>query len=194
MRRAGGVIWAYMGPPERSRRRRTSNGCTSRRRSASSPSAGRSAIGCRRWRAASTPATCRSCIATICAAIRCMSNTDGAEVHARAPTRRFEMLETEGGLLIGARRKADPGNHYWRITPMADAVVHDDPALRGNALNGHAWVPMDDENCMAWTMTFHPTRALSRRRSRSRCATAAASMPNFIPGTFRPVANQDNDY
>ena len=34
------------------------------RRSASSPSAGRSATTCRRWKAASTRATCRSCTAT----------------------------------------------------------------------------------------------------------------------------------
>ena len=35
------------------------------------------------------------------------------------------------------------------------------PPYKGNALNGHAWVPMDDHNNMAWTMTFHPVRPLT---------------------------------
>src|SRR3712207_7852746 len=29
----------------------------------------------------------------------------------------FEVVEQPGGLYIGARRKADNGNYYWRITP-----------------------------------------------------------------------------
>ena len=52
-------------------------GARSRARIASSPSAPRTATGCRRWKAASIRSTSRSCTATICAAIRSMS--------ARAP-------------------------------------------------------------------------------------------------------------
>src|SRR5581483_6597899 len=29
----------------------------------------------------------------------------------------FEVVESEGGLYIGARRNAENGNYYWRITP-----------------------------------------------------------------------------
>ena len=68
------------------------------------------------------------------------------------------------------------------------------PPYGDNALNGHAWVPIDDENCMSWCFTHHPTRAAHRARARTPCATAAASTSSLIPGTFRPVVNKDNDY
>ena len=76
-----------------------------------------------------------------------------------------QALESEGGsaggLLIGARRNADPGHHYWRITQWLFPWYTLIPPYKGNALNGHAWVPMDDTNNMAWTMTFHPVRPLT---------------------------------
>ena len=42
----------------------------------------------------------------------------------------FEVVESPGGLYIGARRNAEDGKYYWRITPVGDAVLHDDPAAR----------------------------------------------------------------
>jgi len=67
------------------------------------------------------------------------------------------------------------------------------PPYAGNALNGHAWVPMDDENCMAWTMTFHPTRDLTKEEIETMEEGGGVHV-DLIPGTFRPVANIDNDY
>ena len=62
----GDVIWAYMGPPELKPPLPNFEWCNvSAARRASSPSARRSATGCRRWKAASIPPTSRSCIATI---------------------------------------------------------------------------------------------------------------------------------
>ena len=67
------------------------------------------------------------------------------------------------------------------------------PPYGENALNGHAWVPIDDENCMTWCFTHHPTRALT--------GNELATMRNgggihvkLIPGSFRPLVNKDNDY
>ena len=67
------------------------------------------------------------------------------------------------------------------------------PPYGDNALNGHAWVPIDDENCWSWSFTYHPTRPLTEHEL-TRCATAAASTSSYVPGTFRPVVNKDNDY
>ena len=34
---------------------------------------------------------------------------------------------------------------------------------RGNhPMHGHFWVPIDDQNCWAWSFDYHPTRALTR--------------------------------
>ena len=63
----GDVIWAYMGPPELQAAvagLRMGHGAAFAPRS--SRSARRNATICRRWRAASTPPTSRSCTATTC--------------------------------------------------------------------------------------------------------------------------------
>ena len=63
-----GPIWARR---KSSRRCRNGNSPWCRRSRPSPPSGFRSAIGCRRWKAASIPATCRSCIAATLIPIRC---------------------------------------------------------------------------------------------------------------------------
>src|SRR5262249_1260509 len=52
---------------------------------------------------------------------------------------------------------------------------------------------MDDYNCMAWTMTFHPVRDLGEREVEL-MKTGAGVHAKLIPGTFRPVANRTNGY
>lgn len=118
--------------------------------------------------------------------------TDGAKF-ARSTNTTFDIHESCGGLLIGARRQADPGFQYWRVTQWMLPWYTLIPPYKGNALNGHAWVPMDDDNCMAWTMTFHPTRDLTELELDTMKAGGGVHC-ELIPGTFRPLANKDNDY
>ena len=73
----------------------------------------------------------------------------------------FDVTEFEGGLLIGARRNADAGRYYWRITPWIMPWFTIIPPRAGHPLGAHAWVPIDDENCWAWSINYHPKRALS---------------------------------
>ena len=54
-----------------------------------------------------------------------------------------------------------PGHYYWRITQWIMPWYTMVPPYGHNALNAHAWVPIDDENCFTWTFTYHPTRPLS---------------------------------
>ena len=68
------------------------------------------------------------------------------------------------------------------------------PPRGDHPMHGHFWVPIDDENCWAWSFDYHPTRALTRGGACRRCATARASTCKYVPGTFRPLANKDNDY
>lgn len=119
-------------------------------------------------------------------------NTDGAKF-TRSTNTVFDILESPGGLLIGARRDADPGYHYWRITQWMFPWYTLIPPYKGNAANGHAWVPMDDYNCMAWTMTFHPVRDLTDEEI-TLMRKGAGVHAELIPGTFRPVANRSNRY
>jgi phenylpropionate dioxygenase-like ring-hydroxylating dioxygenase large terminal subunit len=119
-------------------------------------------------------------------------NTAGAKF-AKSTRTTFDIVDASGGLLIGARRDADPGNHYWRITQWIMPWYTLIPPYAGNALNGHAWVPMDDENCMAWSMTFHPMQPIPEEHV-ALIKNGNGVHAELIPGTFRPVANRTNDY
>jgi phenylpropionate dioxygenase-like ring-hydroxylating dioxygenase large terminal subunit len=119
-------------------------------------------------------------------------NTGGAKLTRRTDTV-FDIVESAGGLLIGARRPAEPGHHYWRVTQWLMPWYTLIPPYQDNALNGHAFVPMDDHNCMVWTMTFHPARPLTGAEVALMRAGAGVHA-GVIAGTFRPIANRDNDY
>lgn len=119
-------------------------------------------------------------------------NTKGAK-YARSTNTTFDILESPGGLIIGARRDAEPGHNYWRITPWIMPWYTLIPPYSGNALNGHVWVPMDDDNCMAWSITFHPSRPLSDEE-RDAMVNGKGVHVELIPGTTIPTANRSNDY
>jgi phthalate 4,5-dioxygenase len=116
----------------------------------------------------------------------------GAEL-TRATDVRFEVVETKGGMIIGVRRTAQAGQLYWRITQWVMPFHTMIPPYGENALNGHAWVPIDDENAMSWCFTHHPTRALSEHELEL-MRDGGGIHVKLIPESFRPVINKDNDY
>jgi phthalate 4,5-dioxygenase len=105
----------------------------------------------------------------------------------------FEIAEFEGGLLISARRSADNGNYYWRITPWLAPFYTLIPPRGRNPVSGHAWVPIDDEHCWAWSISYHPRRALTPNE-RAAMSAGAGIHVTYMPGTFIPRANKSNDY
>src|SRR5262249_42344632 len=60
---------------------------------------------------------------------------------------KFDVVPSDGGLFIGARRKADNGNFYWRITQWVMPCFTQIPPRGQNPQRGHFWVPIDDESC-----------------------------------------------
>jgi hypothetical protein len=119
-------------------------------------------------------------------------NTKGAHYQSDQKPK-FEIVESSGGLFIAARRNAEEGHYYWRITQWIMPWYTMVPPYGDNALNAHAWVPIDDENCYTWTFTYHPTRPLSDMELDVMRKGGGIHVP-LIPGTFRPVINKDNDY
>src|SRR5437868_1262680 len=59
----------------------------------------------------------------------------------------FEVVESDGGLYIGARRNAEDGKYYWRITPWVMPCFTMVPPRGDHPMHGHFWIPIDDENC-----------------------------------------------
>jgi phthalate 4,5-dioxygenase oxygenase subunit len=105
----------------------------------------------------------------------------------------FEVAPFDGGLLIGARRNADDGRYYWRITPWIAPFYTLIPPRGGHPVSGHAWVPIDDESCWAWSVSYHPRRALTLEETTAMRAGKGIHV-EYIPGTFIPLANKRNDY
>jgi phenylpropionate dioxygenase-like ring-hydroxylating dioxygenase large terminal subunit len=104
----------------------------------------------------------------------------------------FEVVESDGGLYIGARRNAENGNYYWRITQWV-MPSYTMIAPRGNhSVHGHFWIPIDDETCWAWSFDYHPTRDLTdAERAAMRDGKGIHAK---VDASFRPLANKDNDY
>jgi phthalate 4,5-dioxygenase len=105
----------------------------------------------------------------------------------------FEVVESPGGLYIGARRNAENDKYYWRVTQYVMPSFTLIPPRGDHPIGGHCWVPMDDENCWAWSTNHHATRALTTEEREAMEAGLGIHTP-LIPGTFRPKANKDNDY
>ena len=105
----------------------------------------------------------------------------------------FEVAEFDGGLLIGARRMADAGKYYWRITPWIMPAHTIIPPRGGHPLGAHAWVPIDDEHCWAWSINYHPRRALTESEVTAMNSGAGIHV-TYVPGTYIPAANKHNDY
>ena len=118
----------------------------------------------------------------------------------RAP--HLEMVDTEYGVLLGARRDAGQGMYYWRITqfhmpfhtlpptdPKTDPLVH-----------AHIWIPVDDENLVNWCVSWHPTRALTSEERAAMNAGLSIHVMDYAPATseaygdIRPRAHKGNDY
>ncbi|MGQ2923217.1 MAG: aromatic ring-hydroxylating dioxygenase subunit alpha [Hydrogenophaga sp.] len=105
----------------------------------------------------------------------------------------FEVTDAEGGLFIGVRRKAEPGSLYWRITPWIMPCFTMVPPRGDHPVHGHFWVPIDDENCWAWSFDYHPTRALKDSEVQA-MKDGAGIHCKYVPGTYIPLANKTNDY
>jgi hypothetical protein len=117
----------------------------------------------------------------------------GNEYNLKDRMPHFEVVEYEGGLLIGARRNADNDRYYWRITPYIMPWNTLIPPRAGHPIGGHAWVPIDDENCWAWSINYHPKRPLSASE-RQAMKDGKGIHVKYVPGTFIPLANKTNEY
>jgi phthalate 4,5-dioxygenase len=105
----------------------------------------------------------------------------------------FDVVEFPGGLLIGARRNAEAGRYYWRITPWIMPAHTIIPPRAGHPLGAHVWVPIDDKTCWAWSINYHPGRNLKAEELKAMREGKGIHV-QYVPGTFIPLQNKSNDY
>jgi hypothetical protein len=104
----------------------------------------------------------------------------------RAP--RYEVVDTEFGVMYGAHRPAEPDSEYWRIANFLFPFYAMVPTgVLGLEIRVRVWVPMDDEHTLAYDQ---PRRAGAARGGRSsapsiRCRTTATGTGAFVPCPIR---------
>jgi phthalate 4,5-dioxygenase oxygenase subunit len=105
----------------------------------------------------------------------------------------FDIEKTDFGLTLYGRRNGEPDSYYWRITQWLFPWFTLIPPFGHHALGGHIWVPIDDENCWAWSINWRPGEPLSEEELAAMEAGKGIHVV-YEPGSFRPLANKDNDY
>ena len=108
---------------------------------------------------------------------------------------RFTVNRTDYGLLIGARRDAEPDTYYWRITqfllPTATIIPG---AIGGEApFNGHFWTPIDDERCWNYSISWLPGRPLTAAEIAD-LQSGASIHAGVDQQTYLPLRNKRNEY
>ena len=105
----------------------------------------------------------------------------------------FETEEAPHGLTIYGRRMGDADSHYWRITQWIFPWFTLIPPFGAHALGGHVWVPIDDENCWAWSINWLADRPLPEAELQAMKEGKGIHV-QYAPGSFQPRANKDNDW
>jgi phenylpropionate dioxygenase-like ring-hydroxylating dioxygenase large terminal subunit len=116
----------------------------------------------------------------------------------RAP--RYEVVKTPGGTMYGAYRPAGEGRRYWRIAQFLFPFYTLIPTeLLGRPVQTRAWVPIDDEHMMFFTMSVQPQGRAVNPRGETNVGAGAGGLryhPNTTDryGRFRLLQSKDNDY
>jgi phthalate 4,5-dioxygenase len=118
-------------------------------------------------------------------------------VKDRAP--RYQVVDTEYGAMYGAYRPADEGQLYWRFAQFLFPFYAMIPTgVLGLQVLTRAWVPMDDEHMMFFSMGSRPSVDLVTNSNaaitRQRAGEQVLPKTTDWYGRFRLAANIDNDY
>jgi nitrite reductase/ring-hydroxylating ferredoxin subunit len=105
----------------------------------------------------------------------------------------FDIEEVPHGLTLYGRRLGDADSHYWRITQWIFPWFTLIPPFGPHALGGHVWVPIDDENCWAWSINWLADRPLPEEELEAMKEGRGIHV-RYVPGTFTPLANKSNDW
>jgi nitrite reductase/ring-hydroxylating ferredoxin subunit len=106
---------------------------------------------------------------------------------------------TDYGFCYGARRDADRGEYYWRVTQWLLPTFSLIPA-HGFPRGGRCWIPIDDSHISVIQYSYHPERPLTeaevqRGRTSPEVKLARYRLPDgVIIDICRDVRNADNDY
>lgn len=112
----------------------------------------------------------------------------------------FEIVGTDYGLMIAARRNAEQDSYFWRITQFLFPFFVMPATYEDHPLRSNVFCPMDDYTTLVWTIDWHPTRSFTGAELKIRNEGKIGHCVDFLPATpeaggrWRPRANRSSDY
>ena len=117
---------------------------------------------------------------------------------ARQRNATFSVLDTEYGTAYGVLRPAEEDTNYWRIAHQLMPFYAMIPTgVLGLEVRFRAYVPIDDEHTMQWTVTRKAVTDVAVVTGSARLGSAEVHhRPNTSDwlGRWNLIANADNDY
>jgi phenylpropionate dioxygenase-like ring-hydroxylating dioxygenase large terminal subunit len=114
-----------------------------------------------------------------------------AELHPR-----LTAMDTEYGMVYGGRRRLPDGNYYWRVTQWLLPSFSLIPG-RGRR-GGTAWIPVDDEHCTRYSISLSPDEDMdmdvAEKRSPSGTPQQFELRDGTIIDTMIPYGTKANQY
>lgn len=105
----------------------------------------------------------------------------------------FEVMGHDGGLVMGGARRADPGECYWRISQYLVPNHSLAPGtFPGEPYAAQSWMPVDDENCWIFTVTWCPDRPISDEELER--YEGGRSVHAMVDENYVPHRNRSNEY
>ena len=109
------------------------------------------------------------------------------------PRPAFTVLPHPAGLLIGAARKANNNDLYWRITQfLMPNHAYAPNAFPGETLHGQTWVPTTDVGCWIYSYSWNPDRPLTDDELAK--YRNGFSVHTVVDDAYVPLARLANDF
>jgi len=110
---------------------------------------------------------------------------------------RFDVVDTDYGVMIGVRRQPDGDHFHWRISQFVMPIFTMFPptGTGTETIPGHIWIPIDDENTLVWSFAWHPSRPIredepfGRTRSGRRDGRVFEGPEEYLPATTEPAGH-----
>jgi phenylpropionate dioxygenase-like ring-hydroxylating dioxygenase large terminal subunit len=109
------------------------------------------------------------------------------------PAPAFSVDEMDSGLVIGAARRADEEDLYWRITHyLLPNHALAPSAFPGENYHGQTFVPVSETSCWIYTYTWNPERPLTEEEVA--LARGGHTVHAEVDEHYVPLRNIRNDY
>ncbi|MBV9582941.1 MAG: Rieske 2Fe-2S domain-containing protein [Chloroflexi bacterium] len=115
------------------------------------------------------------------------------ELTARDGHPRFTVVDSDAGLVIGASREVGDGTLYWRITQWLMPCYTLVPGDPNGTLLCQIRIPIDDEHHWLFRLRWNAFRPLPDDEVRI-YRQGGGFYATQIPGSYQTLANSSNDY